>query len=162
MDLIYQSFQNWQELKQVEHPALNNALEYLNSLITTKDVSMGRTTIDGDLIYINVMECEAKERSSLVLAEKHEQYVDIHMVLEGIDTIGYIPVNETLIPEKAYDLEQDYALYDVNEQEEQLLVLRPGYFAVFYPSDIHRPCLGEAGTKIKKAVLKLHMSLFHA
>ncbi|MNV92125.1 Toxin-antitoxin biofilm protein TabA [compost metagenome] len=107
-------------------------------------------------MYASIMEFDAKPMNEQ-LAEKHESYVDVQYLIAGEETIGWSSLGENVKAAKAYDSEQDYALYDPSP-DEILLRLKPGMFAVFYPNDIHRPGMGESA-KIKKAVVKIHVGL---
>lgn len=115
----------------------------------------GKIEMDGDRMYANVMQFDAKSMDEQV-AEKHERYVDVHYLFEGEETIGWFPQQGGLEPTQAYDSDADYMLY-APADEEVLLKLTPGMFAVFYPHDIHRPGMGEPQTKIKKAVVKVRV-----
>jgi len=154
--MIIGSFSNWTLQKKVEHPVIVEAIERLKQ-IADSNPEPGRIEVQGDAIYANVMTFEAKEAEQL-LAEKHEQYIDIHCVLEGEEIIGWSPEQEEQKPEQLYNEEQDYALYTAAEDELQL-VCKPGQFIILYPFDIHRPGMGKAGTTIKKVVMKLKLDM---
>src|SRR5690606_3382510 len=118
--------------------------------ILKENPPLGRTEINGDQMYVNVMEFDAKSPEDH-LAEKHESYIDLQYLIEGEETIGYSSLRDDSKAVQAYDSEQDYALY-TPVADEILLNLKPGMFAVFFPNDIHRPGMGKPG-KIKKAVV---------
>ena len=46
------------------------------------DLPMGRTEIQGEDIYVNVMECPAAEDSAVDF-ETHSKYMDLQIVLDG-------------------------------------------------------------------------------
>lgn len=154
--MIIGSMKSWTQQRKVEHPVLAEAIEQLLQ-IAAANPEPGRIEVQGDAIYANVMMFEAKEAEQL-LAEKHEQYIDIHCVLEGEEIIGWAPEQDELKPEQSYDKEQDYALYAA-PADELKLVCKPGQFVVMHPFDIHRPGMGRAGTTIKKVVMKVRMDL---
>ncbi|TBL80482.1 DUF386 domain-containing protein [Paenibacillus thalictri] len=139
-----------------EHAVIGIALEKLGKILK-ENRTEGRVEINGDQMYVSFMEFDAKPMHDL-LAEKHESYIDVHYLIEGEETIGWSSQREDVDAVKAYDSEQDYALYEP-ASDEVLLHLKPGMYAVFFPNDIHRPGMGHSG-KIKKAVVKVHVGLF--
>lgn len=148
----------WDKQSKFEHTVIVTALEELN-LLLKGDAPEGRVEIKGDQMYVSFMEFDPKPMDEQ-LAEKHESYIDIHYLIDGEETIGWFSDREDISAVKAYDSEQDYALYDPLA-DEILLHLKPGMFAVFFPNDIHRPGMGQS-SKIKKAVVKVHVGLLQA
>lgn len=155
--MILGSMTSWQDHSTFEHRVIVEALEKLNELLLNNPAE-GRIEMDGDKLYASIMEFDAKPMKEL-LAEKHEQYIDVHYLIEGEETIGWSSLQEDSAAAKTYDSEQDYALYEPSP-EELLIRLKPGMFAVFFPHDIHRPGMGESG-RIKKAVIKIHVGLMN-
>ncbi|MEW9700380.1 YhcH/YjgK/YiaL family protein [Paenibacillus sp. SI8] len=146
----------WENQSKFEHPIVVAALEELHKILKGNPAE-GRFEINGDKMYASIMEFDAKSKDDL-LAEKHEQYIDVHYLIEGEEHIGWSSLREDDKLAKAYDSEQDYALYEPSS-DEMLLPMKPGMFAVFFPNDVHRPGMGQPSTKIKKAVVKVHVGL---
>lgn len=139
------------------HPVIAKAIDYLMETDFSQ-MDNGKHTIDGDSMYVNVMELTTKAVAEAT-AEKHQRYIDVHYLLEGQESIGWTFHREEMIPSQAYDEDQDYALYQevVNEQ---FIDLAPGMYAVLYPNEIHRPGLCEAApAAIRKAVVKIDKAL---
>ena len=153
--MILGTLSSWDEHRVVEHPVIVEAIEALMKIVQSNP-EPGRYEINGDQIYVNVMELNAKSLADQ-LAEKHEDYIDVHYLIEGNEMIGWAPLQAGIEPVKPYDSEGDYAIY-APSQDEVLLPLKPGMFTVFFPHDIHRPGMGPEG-KIKKAVIKIHMDV---
>lgn len=153
--MILGSMSSWKDHSKYENKAIVTAMEELQKILAGNP-SLGRTEIDGDQMYVNIMEFDAKSPEGH-LAEKHEDYIDLQYLIEGEETIGYFSLKDDVEAVQAYDKEQDYALY-TPAADEILLHLKPGMFAVFFPNDIHRPGMGPVG-KIKKAVVKIHVGL---
>ncbi|OCT13887.1 hypothetical protein A8709_17665 [Paenibacillus pectinilyticus] len=147
----------WDKQLNFEHTVIATALEELQLLLNGNPE--GRVEINGDQMYVNFMEFDAKSMDEQQ-AEKHESYIDIHYLIDGEETIGWSSDREDFQAAKAYDSEQDYALYNPSP-DEILLQLKPGMFAVFFPNDIHRPSMGRPSSRIKKAVVKVHVGLLH-
>ncbi len=88
--------------------------------------------------------------------ESHRQYADIQYVCSGTEAIHYAPV-DNLIPLADYNAEKDCLLYR-DPTWGTPLRLAPGAFAVFFPSDGHKPgCIDETPDSIKKVVLKVRL-----
>lgn len=89
--------------------------------------------------------------------EAHRAFIDIHVVLEGEERIQWQPLSGLTV-KAPYDSAGDFELYDVPESCPAEMILRPGFFAAFFPQDAHRPKLrtgAEAGRPLKKIVIKL-------
>lgn len=153
--MILGSMSSWEAQRKYEHKVIVSAMTELHKVLEGSP-PLGRTDIKGDQMYVTIMEFDAKS-SEDHLAERHESYIDLQYLIEGEETIGYSSLSSDVKTAKPYDSEQDYALYTPAE-DEILLHLKPGMFAVFFPNDIHRPGMGQSG-KIKKAVVKIHVSL---
>ena len=155
--MILGSLSSWEEHVKYENAVIAKAIEELK-VILAQDPDLGRIEIiRGNEMYASIMALEAKSLEEQV-AEKHETYIDVHYLIEGEETIGWSPLQEEVEPIKPYDAEGEYALY-APSSDEILLSLKPGMFAVFFPHDVHRPGMGQAGMKIKKAVVKIHIDL---
>ncbi|NHN32098.1 YhcH/YjgK/YiaL family protein [Paenibacillus agricola] len=152
--MILSSMSLWENQRKFEHIVIVKAIEALQTILK-ENPAEGRIEIQSDQMYMSLMEFDAKPMNEQ-LAEKHESYIDVHYLIEGEETIGWSSQQVGEVSVKPYDSEQDYALYDPSD-DEILLQLKPGMFAVFFPNDIHRPGMGLA--KIKKAVIKIHVGL---
>lgn len=127
-----------------------DALEY----IAKKDFSdeqTGRHDVDGDNIYYMVQQYQSRVGSTL--SEAHKKYIDIQLVLEGSEVIGWAPIAQAgkAVEEKP---ENDYCLYECDTQS---FTLTKGYFAVLYPSDVHLPgqALNDVPENVRKIVVKV-------
>ena len=88
--------------------------------------------------------------------EAHKQYIDIQCVLKGQERVASLPIEE-LEETKPYSEEGDCALYSADTiLQPSNLILKPGYFAIFFPQDGHMPQLSlDNPTKVKKVVVKV-------
>jgi YhcH/YjgK/YiaL family protein len=131
------------------HPRLGPALAGLRD-IPLADLPVGRHPVDGDRVYVVVAAGDGKAAGEVKL-EAHRSYVDVHVVLEGEDTIGWKPASMCTRLAAAYDTERDFLLYD--DTPELWITLRPGLFGVFLPEDAHAPMVSRG--RIRKAVVKV-------
>lgn len=86
--------------------------------------------------------------------ESHRKYADIQALISGWEVIGWLPAGGLQI-ELEYDAEKDITFYK-NSADESPLVLEPGTFAVFYPTDAHKPgCCVATPENVRKVVVKV-------
>lgn len=136
--------------------AINVALDYL-SKTDFEALEVGRYSIQGDSIYVQVLDLETKEKSQ-ILPEVHRRYIDVQYLHSGVERIGVAPDLGNCQIAKAYDDERDILFYQQMDNEVEL-IMRPGNFAVFFPEDIHRPaCIDEKSSKIRKVVVKIALT----
>lgn len=83
--------------------------------------------------------------------EAHRKYIDIQIILEGAEIMGYAPI-ETLAAETDYDESGDYQLFT---GEGSLLNVAKDNFAIFFPEDGHMPGVGTSPCEVKKIVVKV-------
>jgi len=123
------------------------------------DVKTGRTEIDGSDVYANVSTYEPVSDADGVF-EAHKKYIDIQIILEGCEKI-YSCSTEGLVAKTEYNTEKDFLLYETPDSPAAELPMKPGYFAMFYPHDAHKPCIRCCGAcaTIKKVVVKINASL---
>ncbi|ELI8393907.1 YhcH/YjgK/YiaL family protein [Yersinia enterocolitica subsp. palearctica] len=120
-------------------------------------LSCGRHEIDGELIFMNVMEFDTQLAENKK-AEMHQTYADVQLLISGIEGIEYSVLTPTEHLEP-YHADDDYQLIAEIPDKSQLRML-PGMFAVFLPGEPHKPGCQIAGSgTIKKAVVKVHHSL---
>jgi uncharacterized protein HI_0227 len=131
--------------------------EYLKGLDLEK-LEVGRHDIT-DRIYMNVMEPELADATSKK-AELHHNYLDIQVLIRGVENIEVGVTYPDLNKYEAYHEDDDYQLtQDIDNKSTITLV--PNMFAVFYPYEPHKPCCNVSGqsAKIKKLVVKVPVEL---
>ena len=146
--MIVSNLKNSQRIEGL-HPLFKSLFDY----VKTHDLlhaDLGRIEIEGDRLFINNVnpECVAPEKQVL---ELHHDYIDVHILLEGAERIGWKALEDLQNETKAYSEEGDCALYsDVPTAYVDLL---PGQFAIVYPEDPHAPVIGNG--KIRKLIAKV-------
>jgi YhcH/YjgK/YiaL family protein len=131
---------------------LKKGFEYIRNT-NLLEVPVGRHEISGNDVFALVSEYQTKAHEECI-PEAHQIFTDIQFIISGEELIGYVPQNgqKESIP---YQAERDIAFY--NEETTQLW-LRQGMFAVFFPQDIHRPCmLINRPENVKKVVIKVRI-----
>jgi YhcH/YjgK/YiaL family protein len=113
----------------------------------------GRYEIDGMNVFALVSEYESKKHEDCK-PEAHRIYADIQYIISGREAIGFVPLNNQPVISE-YNPDKDIAFFS---GETNALVLEKGMFAVFYPQDVHRPCMQIDGPeKVKKVVVKVKL-----
>lgn len=117
----------------------------------------GNYPLQGERLFMNVMQFSTQPPVEKK-AELHYEYVDIQVLLKGSEKIYYGEAGSARECDDLHEKE-DYQLCSRIENQ-QVLTLRPGMFAVFMPQEPHKPgCLVDQSEEIKKVVIKLHRSV---
>ncbi|MCM1516869.1 MAG: YhcH/YjgK/YiaL family protein [Paraprevotella sp.] len=120
------------------HPLFGQAFEYILSH-DLASVSAGRIELDGDRLFINVCETDLVAAESQKL-EVHRRYIDIHVPLEQVETIGWKHISDLGESEAPFDEAGDFALYD--DRDVSYIPVHPGEFLAVFPEDAHAPLIG--------------------
>lgn len=112
----------------------------------------GQYDIDGKKVYCTISEGELRDVEDAKL-EIHDSYIDIHVLLEGSETIGIKDRSKCNTDNTKYQEADDIAFLE--EEPENYVVMGVNNLAIIFPADAHAPLLG-AGN-YKKAVFKVHV-----
>lgn len=148
--MIVSNLQNSQRIEGL-HPMFGLLFDY----VKTHDLlhaELGRIEIDGERLFINNVnpECVAPDKQVL---ELHHDYIDVHILLEGAETIGWKALEDLENEVKAYSKEEECALY--SDRPTTYVNLLPGQFVIVYPEDPHAPVIGHG--KIRKLIAKVKL-----
>lgn len=133
------------------HPLFKTLFDYVKQH-NLLDAPLGRIEIDGDNLFINNSLAEGVARDAQVL-EIHRKYIDVHILLEGNETIGWKPLGEINHFSKPYDEAGDCELSD--DCPTTFVDMLPGHVLVVYPEDPHAPVIGNG--KIRKLIGKVRV-----
>ena len=113
-------------------------------------IPSGKHDIDGDSIFALVQEYQTKPLAECKL-ESHKKYIDIQYVIRGEEFMGVTIKNNQTIVE--VNEEKDYTFY---EGSTSLVRVSRGMFTIFFPNDLHQPCVQtEFVSEVKKVVIKV-------
>lgn len=148
--MIVTNLNNTERIESL-HPLFKKLFDY----VKTHDIlntPCGRIDIDGDNLYINNVnpECISAEKQVL---EVHRDYIDVQILLQGKETIGWKAFEDSKTEIKPYEKEGDCALY--SDTPTTWIHLVPGQLAIFFPEDTHAPIIGEG--KIRKMIAKVKL-----
>jgi YhcH/YjgK/YiaL family protein len=131
------------------HPLFARAFDFLRSTDLLA-LAPGMHTIQGEQLFAIVEDCAGRTRAEAKL-ECHRRYIDIQLVLEGVDEMGWKPLAECADPATDYDDARDIHFF--NDAPASWIATPPGSFCLFFPDDAHAP-LVSAGM-VRKVVVKI-------
>lgn len=147
--MIYDSIKNVGRYEGVSKH-LDTAIKFIkeNDLNT---LPLGKTEIDGEYVFINVMEAVAKPEEEINF-EVHKKYMDIQIDLVGTEVIEIALEELTeIIP---YDASKDIGFYKADKGAR--CIMGPGRFIVCMAEEAHKPGIAyESERALKKCVVKV-------
>ena len=134
------------------HPGIAKALDYITSS-DFANLPMGKHEIDGEALFVILKENPTNTIEDQLL-ESHIKYIDVQYVVKGIENMG-VTINSGQKAKKAYDDKDDYMLF---QEPYDMITVKEGMFAIFFPDDIHMPDLTTSEPSlVKKAVFKVRI-----
>jgi len=113
----------------------------------------GKIPIDGDDLYVLVQRRMTKPLNQ-VKWEAHRKYADIQYVAEGTEAMFWESLERTTLGE--YQPEKDFQALEADSWVD--LEVPEGQFAVFFPTDAHRPGIDIPGADpVVKLVVKVRL-----
>lgn len=132
------------------HARFAMAFDYLAATSLTT-LPAGRQTIQGDELFalVNDYLTQPQEKCRF---EAHRRYIDIQLMVRGVERIGVANLT-ALKDNEPYVGERDVAFFHGNGD---LITLREGTFAIFFPHDAHQPGIALAEpVQCRKIVVKV-------
>jgi YhcH/YjgK/YiaL family protein len=137
-------------LYEVISDNLKKGFEFLkNNDLNTLEA--GNYEIDGKNVFAMVSEYTTKNNKDCI-PEAHQIYTDIQYLVTGREAIGIATLkNQSVV--SAYNQDKDIAFFSGVTSP---MILESGMFTVFFPHDLHCPCMQIDGPeKVKKVVVKV-------
>lgn len=136
---------------------LKTAIEHLKATDFAA-LPAGNYELQGKDMRVQVIDMQTKPFVD-THAEVHRQYIDVQFLVRGGEKIGVAADTGNNVVFSDQLAERDLLLYTGMENE-STLTMTPGSFAVFLPTDVHRPgCAVDQPEAIRKVVIKVHVSL---
>lgn len=149
--MIYDQLSNIKLYKGM-NKNLDKAIDFITSH-NIAELPLGKTVIDDDNVYINVMETKAQPIEERKY-EVHKNYMDIQMDIVGIERIDTGDTANTTLLE--YDEEKDVAVASAPDLAQ--CIIGPGNFIICLPNEPHKPNISvDKEAYLKKAVCKVHI-----
>ncbi len=139
------------------NPLFPVVAEYLRHTDLTT-LPVGKTVIQSDDIFINVQEAPVKAKEEARF-ETHRRMIDIQIPFTAPEQHGWTPAAQ--LPQAAYDEQTDMTLHDPKapatpaDIASTYFTLRPGQFAIYFPTDGHAPAITTTG--LRKAIIKVRV-----
>lgn len=130
-------------------PRIKQAFDWL-AKTDIKALSAGRHDIEGDNLFVNVMDVELKPREAAAL-EVHDRYIDIQIMAGAAEEYGWSERCNCHSPREEFNRERDVQFF--TDTPQTFFSLNEQQFAIFFPEDAHSPMLGEGS--VRKLIFKL-------
>lgn len=131
------------------HPLFAQAFGFLQQT-DLQGLAPGRHEIQGEELFAIVEACAGRTREEAKL-ECHRRYIDIQLVLEGVDEMGWRPLAACTQPRTDYDAARDIRFFD--DVPASWIATPAGAFCLFFPDDAHAPLVSDGF--IRKVVVKI-------
>ncbi len=129
---------------------MQKAFVFLKNLDNTAED--GEIEISGRDLYAVIATAETQDPKERFY-EAHDEYVDIHLVLQGEQIIKWLPVNKFSPVE--YNSDNDFYKFEENLPGSEIR-MQDKNIAIFYPGDAHMPlCKIDKEMEIRVCVVKV-------
>ena len=131
------------------HPLFMRVFDYIrdNDLF---NMAPGRYNLVGDDL-IAIVEHVSARTKELARLESHRRYIDIQLVLDGDESMGWKPLADCHNPVGEHSEEKDILFF--LDAPASWVPVPPDHFCIFFPEDAHAPLVG-SGT-IRKVIFKV-------
>lgn len=131
------------------HPLFPRAFEFMRDT-DLPALAPGRYPIVGEQLFVIVEDVPGRARVEAKL-ECHRRYIDIQLVLEGTDQMGWKALADCIDPMSDYSAEKDIRFF--HDEPVTWIATPPGHFCIFFPDDAHAPLVSEG--HIRKVIFKI-------
>ncbi|MFV0378046.1 MAG: YhcH/YjgK/YiaL family protein [Mangrovibacterium sp.] len=116
------------------------------------ELEVGKYQLIEEEAFVMISEYDTKEPENAKW-EAHKKFIDLQYVIAGEEQMGILPLVQA-VNSLEYNEQKDVIFYGDNSG--QLHLATPEAFFLFFPSDVHRPCIkvGESAP-VKKLVAKI-------
>lgn len=136
------------------HENFDTAIDYLFAYHVAHDLTelpLGRTEVDGENVFINVMEADLHPDEGSHL-EYHHKYADLQLDLTGGEGWGFATAPGVEVGAFSGDIGFRDSADAVSGS------LGEGRFVLFFPGELHRPGVARPEcAHVRKAVIKIKM-----
>lgn len=140
---------NRTELAEKLHPALKTLFEFIRNTDFDK-LEYGKIQVDGDNVFVMNLNIPGKSKDEQPL-EMHRDYIDVHVLIGGNESIGWKPLGEIVTFSQEYEKDSDCALS--TDKPRFYVDLMPGEYCIVFPDDAHAPAISSG--QIRKLIGKV-------
>ena len=133
----------------VLHPLFPRVFDYIRNTDLLA-LAPGRYPIVGEQLFVIVENVAGRTREDAKL-ECHRNYIDIQLVLEGNDEMGWKALADCIDPVSDYSAEKDIRFF--RDAPASWIATPPGAFCIFFPEDAHAPLVSTG--QIRKVIFKV-------
>ncbi len=130
---------------------ISKAFEFLRKTDFSKMVP-GEYEIEGKEVFAIVADYSTKDRNVCEL-EAHRKYIDVQFMAAGAELVGYAPLSGQKTSVE-YDEDRDLMFF---AGEASFTKFETGMFAIFFPTDLHMPGIGDGKNEVRKVVVKVRV-----
>ncbi|ADL56646.1 YhcH/YjgK/YiaL family protein [Gallionella capsiferriformans] len=131
------------------HPLFLRAFEYIRDT-DLYALAPGRYHLAGDDL-IAIVEHVTGRTKEMARLEAHKRYIDIQLVLEGDETMGWKPLADCYNPIGEHSIDRDILFF--LDAPAAWIPVPPDHFCIFFPEDAHAPLVGTG--PIRKVIFKI-------
>jgi len=131
------------------HPLFPRVIAFIRDTELNK-LSTGIHPIIDKQLFVIVEETQGRSREEAKL-ECHRKYIDIQLVLEGTDEMGWKPLAACQQPVSDYSEERDIRFF--NDAADSWISTPANAFCIFFPEDAHAPLV--SADRIRKLIFKI-------
>jgi len=131
------------------HPLFPHVFEYIRNT-DLLSLAPGIYHIVGDDLFAIVEHVPGRTRAEAKL-ECHRRYIDIQLVLEGEDEMGWKALADCFDPVSDYSDEKDIRFF--RDAPASWVAVPSGHFCIFFPEDAHAPLVSTEN--IRKVIFKV-------
>lgn len=131
------------------HPLFPRAFDYIRDT-DLYALAPGIHPIIDQQLFVIIEVASGRTRAEAKL-EAHRQYIDIQLVLEGVDEMGWKALVDCHQPMGEHNAERDIRFFD--DVPAAWITVPPEHFCVFFPEDAHAPLVSEGA--IRKVIFKV-------
>jgi len=131
------------------HPLFPRAFEYIRDTDLLA-LAPGRYPVVGEQLFVIAESVPGRTRAEAQL-ECHRKYIDIQLVLEGVDEMGWKALADCVEPVSDYSAEKDIRFF--RDAPASWIATPPGAFCIFFPEDAHAPLVSTG--QIRKVIFKV-------
>ncbi|HJO92179.1 MAG TPA: YhcH/YjgK/YiaL family protein [Victivallales bacterium] len=131
------------------HPNFEEAFNFIKIHDLIK-LPVGKYEIIKNKAFLILEKNAAKSKEDAYL-ESHLKYIDIQVILQGTDEMGWTSINQCNSPIEDYNIKKDIQFF--YDKPRFFIPVPEEHFAIFFPDDAHMPLIGKG--IIHKAIAKI-------
>jgi YhcH/YjgK/YiaL family protein len=131
------------------HPLFSRVFDYIRDT-NLYALPPGRYNLAGDEL-IAIVEQVSGRTKAMAQLETHRRYIDIQLILEGDETMGWKPLTDCYNPVAEYSIDRDIRFF--LDAPASWIPVPPDHFCIFFPEDAHAPLVGTG--PIHKVIFKI-------